>query len=62
MILSDDFSQLDHLLQESGASGHQLRLYLSRHFSDLVRHLTSNLDVDTEEVFLWNMQLPPRSA
>ncbi len=46
MILSDDFSQLDHLLQESGASGHQLRLYLLRHFSDLVRHLTSNLDID----------------
>ena len=44
MIYSETLVELEEILSQAGDSGHQLRLYLFRHFSELLQQLTSNLD------------------
>ncbi len=47
MLFPEDFGQLQQTLDEAGVSGHQLRVSLLRHCSDLIQHLTHDLGVPT---------------
>ena len=49
MTYSDPLVELDETLRQAGDSGHQLRLYLLRHFSELLRQLACNLDAGNLE-------------
>ncbi len=49
MTYSDPLVELDETLRQSGDSGYQLRLYLLRHFSELLRQLACNLDAGNLE-------------
>ena len=48
MFLSDDFSHLDQLLKDAGASGSAVRVHLVRRFSELIQQLSSRLETDLQ--------------
>ncbi len=41
---TETFVELDATLRQAGEAGHKLRLCLLQHYSEMLRHLASNLD------------------